>query len=499
MTPFFLYLLKSGIWIAVFWLIYGLFLRKETFFRFNRMFLFAGLPASLLLPLLQYTYRVNLVLPVNTNPVSAVSEAVAPVAHFDLSTVLLSVYLLGVAIVLLRNVIGIVKIRQFIRKGEVTKHDRIRLVQTAFVPGSFSFFNYIFMNRSLPSTPKEQELIIEHEKVHVLQEHWLDLLVVELICAFQWFNPFVYLYRKSIKENQEFMADKAVLEKGNSPVFYQAVLINNAFQSPVFELTNSFTHNKFKRIRIMKTTKNRPARRWASLLVLPAIAVFLWAFAKPAYSISFVNQEAIISVNDTIKEFKTKGKTTGTFTEKKGRVKNQQDSVLMVRGNRNPLIIVDGKEQGNLKINDLQKALKISTDDIEALDILKEIAATDLYGEKGKNGVIVITTKHRENSTSANDSIKKLFQDVKVIRGGPIPQNFSGIFQQDSAFVKHEQQTPLIIIDGKEQGNKNIKDLDIFISPDQVESLTVLKGQTAIDMYGEKAADGVIDITTKKK
>ncbi|GHS97223.1 transcriptional regulator [Bacteroidia bacterium] len=482
MNTFFLYLLKSGIWIAVFWLIYWLFLRKETFFRFNRMFLFAGLPASLLLSLLQYTYRVNLVLPVNTRPVSAVSEVVAPVFNIDFSTVLLYFYLSGVAIVLLRNLIGIVKIRQFIRKGEVTKHDRIRLVQTALIPGSFSFFNYIFMNNSLPSTSKEQELIIEHEKVHVFQEHWLDLLVVELICALQWFNPFIYLYRKSIKENQEFMADKAVLEKGNSPVFYQAVLINNAFQSPVFELTNSFTHNKFKRISIMKTTVNRPARRWASLLVLPAIVLFLWAFAKPAYSISYVSPEEIISVNDTIKEVKTKKKMTGTFTEKKGRVKTPQDSVLMVRGKQHPLIIVDGKERGNLAGNDLEKILDINADDIESLDVWKDKPATDRYGKKGKDGVIVITMKTNQKNKFFvnNDTIKIVDPDAKVIGVGKNPITIHSVRGGD---VK-----PLYIIDGIEIASDNVLKLD----PKDIESIEVLKDKVAIERYGEKGKDGVV-------
>ena len=64
---------------------------------------------------------------------------------------------------------------------------------------------------------------------------------------------------------------------------------------------------------------------------------------------------------------------------------------ITLRGNRsisasnNPLIIVDGVEYSG--------ALDIPANDIESMDILKDASSTAIYGTKGANGVIIITTK----------------------------------------------------------------------------------------------------------
>ncbi|MDR2854451.1 MAG: hypothetical protein LBV31_04030 [Prevotellaceae bacterium] len=513
MNTFFIYLLKSGIWIAVFWLIYWFFLRKEIFFRFNRLFLLAGLPAALLLPLWQITYRVNLVLPIRESVLPDFSGAasVATVAHFDISTLLLWIYLSGVAIVLFRNLLGIAKIRRFISNGIVSRHERVRVVQTALVSGSFSFFNYIFINNLLQISPKEKELIVEHEKVHVLQYHWVDLLMIQLVSALQWFNPFIYLYQKSIKENQEFMADRAVLEHGNSPAFYQAVLINNTFRSPIFELTNSFTHNKLNRISIMKTTVNHPARKWASMLLIPALAIFLWISAKPAYSISFVNQAITLPANDTIKP--------------------------------KPLIIIDGKEYLDMAIDAITNF--VNTENIDKIEVLKDKSAIDIYGEKGENGVILITTKTLlpDNKISSNDANKELnikslnkqensaspigsiqmSDDTVTIRPAVAGKRFlvldidgneydslknnvlfdsndkmilkygeTTLIGSDIRYIPANDEKPLYIVDGVQLSSLQ------NILPKDVLSINVLKNNTAIKKYGTIGKNGVIVVTSKK-
>jgi hypothetical protein len=101
------------------------------------------------------------------------------------------------------------------------------------VPGirsSFSFFGHIFMDNQTDLQEVEKKLILEHESAHIEQYHWVDILLAQIVCSLQWFNPFAWMYLHSVKQNQEFLADRSIIEKGYSPVVYYAVLINNTFQ-----------------------------------------------------------------------------------------------------------------------------------------------------------------------------------------------------------------------------------------------------------------------------
>lgn len=123
---------------------------------------------------------------------------------------------------------------------------------------------------------------------------------------------------------------------------------------------------------------------------------------------------------------------------------------------QNPLILLDGKEAS---LND------INPDNIHSITVLKDKNATKVFGDKGKNGVILITSKINNNS-----KVNLSTDDGKL---------------------------PLIVIDKKEHLNKTLDDLEV--DPDDIESINVLKGDSAIKKYGDKAKDGVIEITTKKR
>jgi TonB-dependent SusC/RagA subfamily outer membrane receptor len=239
----------------------------------------------------------------------------------------------------------------------------------------------------------------------------------------------------------------------------------------------------------MKTTVNRPVRKWASLLLLPAIAVFLWAFAKPAYSISFVNQEDVISINDTIKEVKRNAKITIEPTKGNDYMKIERSTV---EDSKRPLYIVDGKKLDLRAGEDLES--HVTVENIESIDVLKDKSATDFYGAKGKNGVIIITTKRANpgDITSANNTQKQFHPNKVINLSTKNGRNITAI-QRDT--VLGIQGKPLYIIDGKEQDSQVLKDID----PKNIESIDVLKDKTATGFYGEKGKNGVIVIKTKDK
>lgn len=104
----------------------------------------------------------------------------------------------------------------------------------------FFFLNYIFVNRSLQDS-EDFHRMMAHEMEHVKQGHSVDVLLLELLTVFQWFNPFMWMLRRAIRENHEFLADRAVLNSGVSRGYYKELLLNQ-FAGGQLLLTNHFSY-----------------------------------------------------------------------------------------------------------------------------------------------------------------------------------------------------------------------------------------------------------------
>jgi len=395
MENLFIYLLKSGIWIAVFWLIYNLFLKKEKFFVFNRLFLLAGLILPFLFAFCQYRYAVNIDYamqisnPQTVNMTMAVNDQTFSVA--GICTIAAWIYGIGAVLLLLHNIVSISQIIRLMKSGGSGFHS------------SFSFFGHIFLDNRMELQTIEKELIIEHESAHVREMHWIDILVAQIICVVQWFNPFAWLIFRAIKENHEFLADNSVIVKGYSKGIYQAVMINNVFKAPVFALTNSFaSYNKLKRITMMKKNVSNPLRKWAVLLLVPVMAAFLWAFAKPEYrfTLSATSPETTVAVavRDSVKVEISKSdgeKKIKRIVIKKKKIVDESDVTEAAEETK---LIVEPKKDGKplIIIDDQIVDIKLDSIDeskIESITILKDKSAKKIYGEKGKDGVVIIATK----------------------------------------------------------------------------------------------------------
>jgi hypothetical protein len=169
-----------------------------------------------------------------------------------------------------------------IRRAGSVSSDQVKLIKTAEYDSAFSFFSYVFVNPSV--TEIEIKEIMNHEMVHIRQKHWLDLMLVELLCILQWFNPVVWIYIRLIRQNHEYIADKVALQRTSDPAIYRAALLNQIVGSPVISLVNSFNYslNK-KRFTMMKNIISSPYRKMKILFILPVFAIVFYAFAKPDY------------------------------------------------------------------------------------------------------------------------------------------------------------------------------------------------------------------------
>lgn len=265
------WIFKSAVLLALFYLFFMLFMKKTTFFRFNRAVVAAGTVLCLVLPLLPLDlpapaggtaiYRMIL-------PEAEVSGA-APAAGPDWKVLLLSIYAAGAVTVLLSTVVSLIRTLMAFRNHGSFRSDGVIIHICESDTPSFSFMNHILISsRDLEEHPE----ILFHEKAHVRCRHSADMLLMSLVCAVQWFNPAVWLMRSEISMLHEYEADQAVLDNGINASKYQLLLVRKAVGDKNFLIANSFNHSKLKnRIKMMQTRKTGNWARLAYLACLPLL------------------------------------------------------------------------------------------------------------------------------------------------------------------------------------------------------------------------------------
>jgi hypothetical protein len=276
------YLLEAGLGLAMFYSGYWLFLKKETYFRWNRIYLLAALPLAFLLPFLRLKSPF-FAAPVPAPP--ALSDGLdlltagSPLLGWE--GLLLAVYFGGVLACLVRFGAHLVRLAAVVKRYGVRRSDGLKVVAVDEDFAPFSFLGYIFMNeRALNRDALGR--ILAHELVHVRELHSLDVLLMELVAAVQWFNPFVWPYKRSLQETHEYLADAGVIAQGFSPAAYRLLLFEQHVGVQLFEFANNFKQSQVKRrILMMSKAPSGGAAKLKLLLVVPMAALLALAFADP--------------------------------------------------------------------------------------------------------------------------------------------------------------------------------------------------------------------------
>ena len=305
MGTFLVYILKSSLCLALFYLFYRLLLSKETFHRFNRIALLGVMLISCLLPLVRVT--VDRATVVNTSVMLMEEDMlmypwemqvmVQEEAAFPWREWLVAVYFLGIFFFLLRNLWSLVRMLYLIRHSRCRQMENgICLVihQAGFAP--FSWMKYIVISQT--DLDENGTDILIHEEAHIRNRHSLDLLLVELCVWLQWFNPAAWLLKQELQNVHEYEADEAVLRQGIDAKRYQMLLIKKAVGARLYSIANSFNHSSLKkRITMMIRKKSNPWARAKYLYVLPLAAVTVAAFARPEIS-EPLDEISSVKVND---------------------------------------------------------------------------------------------------------------------------------------------------------------------------------------------------------
>jgi hypothetical protein len=224
------------------------------------------------------------------------------------------------------------------RKAEHIYGDEMKVYQVNENIIPFSFGSSVFINRHLHTVTDLQE-IIRHEFVHIKQKHSFDIIWSEILCLFNWFNPFAWLLKKSIRQNLEFIADNKVLENGLSKKEYQYLLLKVTGNNQ-YSIATQFNFSSLKkRIAMMNKLKSAKANLLRFLFMLPMLAVILLSFRKQIES-SFnrnINSYASVVNNDTLPDAK---------------IFNDKGFYIEIRKNKikdNPLVIIKDKEEKEVR------------------------------------------------------------------------------------------------------------------------------------------------------
>ena len=279
-----IYLVVSAFSLALLLVAYRLTLSRTTFHGFNRVVLLCSLALAAVVPFMHFqsvgekaaapiTYMLNEIMvyadgSIQLNP----GQTEQAESGISWASVVSLVYLAGVIICLLRVAFGVLSSEIICHRRSRTLSDGSRLVITDRNYAPFSWRNYIVISRK--DYEANGAMIITHEQAHVRHHHSFDLMLAQLFCAFQWFNPAAWMLKRSLLEVHEFEADASVLENGFDERRYQICLVRAALQGSFATTTNNFANcSTKKRIVMMNRHSTNPWARLRVLLMLPAVAL----------------------------------------------------------------------------------------------------------------------------------------------------------------------------------------------------------------------------------
>ncbi len=282
MQELIIYLLKSAGLTGLFYTAYFFLLKNDTGFRRNRFFLIAGIFTSLLLPLLKITRTI--VVPAKEIPFSLQNVPAQTMAgitnsnNVDWWQITGIVYLAGLGFFLLKFTAELFSLLKLIHFHKKTKEDGLYLIRKSGLNQPFSFFKFIVFDPAA-HTASELEMILSHERSHARQWHSLDQLLINLMTPVLWFNPLAWLYRKTVVQNLEYLADREVLASHTSKKEYQKTLLKISVGGLQPALTNQFYQSLIKK-RILMLNKNNTQKShfWKTGILLPLLGLFIFFF-----------------------------------------------------------------------------------------------------------------------------------------------------------------------------------------------------------------------------
>ncbi|WP_298325225.1 M56 family metallopeptidase [uncultured Dokdonia sp.] len=487
--------------LSLFYVIYISILHKNTLFTANRHFLIAGIIAALTLPFLEFTQITEIVLPsqpvIDTANVVPLSQAeylptatTVEMPTIDWWQIALLIYIAGVIVMCIRLGMQLFSLRSLISSGTVVQRNAYTYVTVTNNIAPFSFFSYIVYNPEL-HTLEELEMILAHEQIHAGQRHSIDILITQIILALHWCNPLAWLYKQSLEQNLEYIADAHAIQRINNPQQYQRTLVKVSSPSIRPALTNQFYQSFIKkRIVMLNTPQSGKHHLWKLGLIIPLVSFFLYSFNV---------KEVVTYVEEDNTAF-AKAETT-TTPSNKGRdvffidretTNDKLDRIEKYVTDHWKEVAIKFSKRSYTSENDLSAfTLQIQFDEEEGfVNKLsfnsKEIKQWDGYSlmvntEKEvvvmeqKDGTFINITPNK--TTITDDKITAVTEDTTI--------------KKDSVTNESLGSNPVIVVN-----NNIVREKEKSFTAD---SITTLTPKQAVKKYGAKTQDGALIVYNSTK
>ncbi|MCW4467723.1 M56 family metallopeptidase [Flavobacterium sp. MFBS3-15] len=533
MENFIIYMAKACGLIALFFIAYHALLKKETFFNSNRWFLLAGLFTAAAMPLLVYTKTIW----VDPAPFAETASRTVTLEQLMLYKqyqeqltagaisqpetitinwfdVLGGIYLAGVALFAIRFVLDFLAIRRILGGNIVVKDGRFRLIDSEKAQSPFSFFNYIVFN-SAQLKQEELEGIIIHEKVHSSQKHSLDMIISQLFCIAFWFNPLMWMYKKSISQNLEFIADAGAIKLMEDKQAYQKTLLKITVQPDCINLTNHFYQSLIKkRIVMLNKKRSKSLNSWKYATMLPLLAAFMLVFQVKTVAQEKQSVKQAVKLADTQVKFAieiNKDTQDDELEQSKQLIKDEYNADVNYENVTRNLdkeitgIKVTVKDKGQSQVYEVAGHQPIAPFTIE-IEKGNSGRNTITFGNSLGQGNFVRAQAFRIDSDGDFEDFKKdstRVQKHKIIKSygmnsdmmpqmPQMPASPEGHWSVNS--LKIGDTDMLIVINGVKQKKGNPIKLPLG---QEIAELNMLKGKEAKKKYGKEGKEGAVEIITK--
>ena len=458
-----MYLLKSVVLSGIFYGYYSLFLKNTIYHAYNRFYLLAAMALSLVIPFFKLS-----MFTISEEQASGAKQVLIylnqlPSAPVQQENVAWEMMVIASISVLLVCYLGYSVIRIFRLKAKNVQKQMgdFTFIETDLEDAPFSFFSNLFWKKSISMEEENGRKMLQHELVHIREKHSWDRLFSQFICSVFWMNPFNWIIQKELQNIHEFIADRDAVGAGEVDAFAKMLLqtyYGNHFLNP----SHSFYYSSIKRRIIMLTTSKTPKYAYLrKVAVLPMLAMTLVLF----------------SVQLKAQEKKAK-KVAGT----EYKVTMRPDSTTF----SDPKT---GKKVFTVATKDMPPppapagppAPPAPPVTAETIKVTHSFSDAKFTGNLDSSAIVM---KGMRDGKEITVTVKGSNKNIS-------PTDQASIVLRSSS---DQKEKPLIVINGVIISDMNLNE----INANNIQSINVLKGESAKAKYAEKGVNGVVEITTKK-
>jgi TonB family protein len=434
------YIIQVSVCWALFYLGYLLFYRRETFFKYNRLYLILGLLGGLIIPFFEIpialTGDTSLVVEQFMAPIQAEAFKMEEFVNMSSSPIfvwkdlIFAFYLLGFLFFSRRFIIGLLEIRRLYVGAEKIFYPNYTLASTGLEHLPFTFFSILFWSKKMEMRGLDKK-VFNHEMAHIKQWHSLDIIFIEILSILFWFNPMLFIYKKALRDTHEYLADNVVTRQEDKKE-YGRFLVESKVSSLQLSLANHFIQSQLKnRINMIFKSPSNQKHIWKYLLIIPMFAIIagLYSFKySPEHGENLIQTSQLSPLNNdttllvvVFPNFFLVEANTPELEAKKLAYSTHMDKITSSSNKSVAMgeagISVHAQQHSKKELDAV--IAQFNPDEIESVRILKGDSFHQKYPDKEGSQAIIITLKNKfeliklDETSKVDLSKEELFKVVE--------------------------------------------------------------------------------------